>query len=62
MDLRFGETSVALNEAISVILCLDLVYKMIPEVAKILKTLSFKSTTFLSELAIQIIGLFFPIA
>ena len=34
MDLRFGETSVALNEAISVVLCLDLVYKRIPEVVE----------------------------
>ena len=34
MDLRLGETSVALNEAISVVLWLDLVYKMISEVVE----------------------------
>jgi len=34
MDLRLGETSMALNEVISVLLWLDLVYKMIPKVAK----------------------------
>ena len=34
MDLWLGETSVALNEAISVVLLLDLVYKRIPEVVE----------------------------
>ena len=34
MVLRLGETSVALNEAIFVVLCLDLVYKMIPGVVE----------------------------
>ena len=34
MDLRLGETSMALNEAISVVLRLDLVYKRIPEVVE----------------------------
>ena len=34
MDLRIEETSVALNEAISVILWPDLVYKRIPEVVE----------------------------
>ena len=36
MDLRLGETSVALNEVIFVVLWLDLVYKRILEVVKIL--------------------------
>ena len=42
MDLRLGETLVAFNEAISVILWLDLVYKMIPEVIENFSKLEFQ--------------------
>ena len=34
MDLKFGETSVAFNEVISVVLWLNLMYKRIPEVVE----------------------------
>ena len=42
MDPRLGETSVALNEAISVVLRFDLVYKRIPEVVENFSKLEFQ--------------------
>jgi len=34
MDVRLGDTSLALNETIFVVLWIDLVYKRIPEVVE----------------------------
>ena len=62
MNLRPGETSVALNEPISVVLWLDLVYKRIPEVVKILENLSSKSSTILNKLALQSIERLLPMS
>jgi len=42
MDLRVGETSVALNKAIFVVLWLDLVYKMTSKLAKNFSKLEFQ--------------------